>query len=131
MSPLPLDLREKIVQTYKEGKFSIREVAKMFNVNKSTVQALLNRERETGSLKPKPARGGCASRLVGREVGFDQMVKENPGLTLREYCEVWEGQTGERVGMTTLWRYLEARGFSRKDSSGVSRRRGKRSDRNG
>lgn len=127
MKPLSLDLRERIVETYKEGQHSIREVAQLFKVNKSTVQSLLNRDRQTGSLEPEPARGGSASRLQGREQEFDEMVGKHPDLTLREYCEVWEEITGDRVGETTLWRYLEDRGFSRKKKHfGVLRLQGKR-----
>jgi len=121
MRAYSLDLREKIIHAYETKVGSIREIAEIFQVNKSTVQALLNRKRETGSLEPAPARGGKQSQLVGREQQLEEMVKEQPDLTLSEYCKVWEEKTGERMSASTLCRFFKKQGLTlKKNKKNVS-----------
>ncbi|MFZ4664851.1 MAG: helix-turn-helix domain-containing protein [Prochlorotrichaceae cyanobacterium] len=117
MKPYSLDLREKIVQAYEAGNTSIRQIAERFQVNKSTVQDLLNRKRTTGSIASTPATGGKQSQLIGQEQKFEEMVKENPDLTLNEYCELWEEKTGVRLSQSTLWRFFKKQGLTRKNRS--------------
>ncbi len=114
MKAYSLDLREKIVHAYETKVGSIRKIAEIFHVNKSTVQNLLRRKRETGSVTPAPARGGKPSQLIGREQQLRDMVKEQPDLTLSEYCEVWEDKTGERLSESTLCRFLKKQGLTLK-----------------
>ena len=78
------------------------------------MQNLLRRKRETGSVTPAPARGGKPSQLIGREQQLRDMVKEQPDLTLSEYCEVWEDKTGERLSESTLCRFLKKQGLTLK-----------------
>lgn len=107
MKPYSLDLRQKIVSAYETGKMSIRQVASIFQVSKTTVQELLKRKRETGQLAPRQPTGGKASQLWGREAQLEEMVKANPDYTLAEYCEQWESISGVRVSESTMCRYLK------------------------
>jgi transposase len=114
MKPYSLDLREKIIHAYEAGIGSIRRLAEIFQVNKSTVQNFLNQKRETGSLAPAPAKGGKQSQLLGHEQKLEEMVKESPALTLSEYCEVWEEKTGVRVSVSTMYRFLKKQNLTLK-----------------
>ncbi|MDM8567049.1 IS630 transposase-related protein [Candidatus Halobeggiatoa sp. HSG11] len=49
-----MDLRKKIVETYKNGEGSIRKLAKRFKVSKGFIFSLLKRQKETGTIAPKP-----------------------------------------------------------------------------
>jgi putative transposase len=62
MNAYSLDLREKIVFAYEEGKTSIRKVAERFQVSKGVVQNLINLKRRTGEIRPKKATGGRKSQ---------------------------------------------------------------------
>jgi transposase len=53
MKPYSLDLRQKVVQAYKQGNNSYRQLAKRFQVSLSFVQRLLKRDREQGTLLPE------------------------------------------------------------------------------
>ena len=53
MKAYSLDLRQKIVDTYLEGKTSQRLLAKQFRVALSFIEKLLKQHRETGSIAPK------------------------------------------------------------------------------
>jgi transposase len=53
MKAYSLDLRQKIVETYAEGKISQRQLAKQFRVALSFIEKLLKQHRQTGSIAPK------------------------------------------------------------------------------
>ena len=71
------DLREKIVQAYKNGIGTIMEIAELFGVNKRTVDKYLAIDRETGDLTP--------GKPTGRPPILNEAnLKVNlPGLTPR------------------------------------------------
>ncbi len=107
MRAYSVDLRQRIVNTYAAGDLSIRKVAQLFQVSKSTVQALLKQQREHQTLCPLPATGGRTSHLKGREELLQTMVTNHPDYTLAQYCEVWAEQTGEWVSQSTMCRWLQ------------------------
>jgi len=107
MKPYSLDLREKIIRTYEAENTSIRQVAERFQVSKTTVQALLKRKQETGTLKPARATGGKASQLAGHEQEIAEMVEQHQDYTLAEYCEYWQDKTGVRVSESAMCRFLQ------------------------
>ncbi|WP_019948063.1 helix-turn-helix domain-containing protein, partial [Hymenobacter aerophilus] len=63
MQPYSLDLRTRVAAACREPKARQTQVAQRFGVSRSFVRDLLRRERETGSLAPKPASGGPARLL--------------------------------------------------------------------
>jgi len=107
MRAYSVDLRQRIVNTYAVGNLSIRKVAQLFQVSKSTVQALLKQHREHNTLCPLPATGGRTSQLKGQEELLQTMVTTHPDYTLSEYCEAWADQTGEGVSQSTMCRWLQ------------------------
>ena len=58
MRPYSNDLRERIIQAYRNGEGSLRVLAKRFSVSLNCVWLLLQRFRDTGSVDPKPHGGG-------------------------------------------------------------------------
>lgn len=107
MKPYSIDLREKIISVYEAGNTSIRKVAARFKVSKNTVQGLVKRKREEGTLQPRPATGGKASQLSGYEQQIEEMVAEYPDYTLAEYCEYWGEKTGVRLSESAMCRFLQ------------------------
>lgn len=106
VKPYSSDLREKIIASHEEG-VSIRKLAKQFRVSKGMVWNLVKLKRETGSIKPKAARGGKPSKLRGKEQELAVMVRQYSDYTLKEYCEYWDEQTGIRVSESTMCRELQ------------------------
>jgi transposase len=53
MKVYSLDLRQKIVDVYRAGNISQRQLAKQFRVALSFVEKLLKQHRETGTIAPK------------------------------------------------------------------------------
>jgi putative transposase len=107
MKPYSVDLREKIISVYEAGNTSIRKVAERFKVNKNTVQDLVKRKREKGTLEPSVATGGKPSQLSGYEQQIEAMVAEHLDYTLAEYCEYWEEKTGVRLSESAMCRFLQ------------------------
>ena len=58
-----LDLRERVIAVYQEGKSSMEAVAERFAVSRSWVNNLVQRQKQTGSVAAKP-HGGRATAHV-------------------------------------------------------------------
>jgi putative transposase len=114
MKAYSVDLRQKIVGAYEAGNISIRKVAKLFQVSKSTVQGLLKQKKEKGTIAPRTATGGKASQLSGYEQQIKAMVDEHSDYTLSEYCEYWEEKTGVRLSESAMCRFLKKQNLTLK-----------------
>ncbi|WP_437605435.1 transposase [Sorangium sp. So ce834] len=115
MGPYSVDLRQRIVDAYRNGEGSMREIAARFAVVLSTVQEYLSLERSTASVAPRPHGGGRASKID--EAGAQQLralVDEKNDRTLDELIELLEHRTGARVSRPTMCRALMRLGLTRK-----------------
>jgi transposase len=85
MRPLSQDLRQRILDTVARGEGSLRQIARRFLVNVSTVVRLLKRHRETGSAVPRPHAGGRQLALGpdDRE-RLRESIRQQPDATLDE-----------------------------------------------
>jgi transposase len=109
------DFREKIVNAYRNGEGSLRKIAKRFSVSLNFVWLLIKRERETGSVSPKPHGGGQKPKIDGIDVIIlRRLVKENNDATLLELRELFYQETGIEVSVSTIGRTLGELGWSRK-----------------
>jgi transposase len=126
------DLRQRIVDAYRAGEGSVRELAVRFKVAPRTVQNYLNQMRDTGSVEPRPHGGGSAPKLddaAVREVRA--VVEEKNDRTLAEIASELDRRCNVRVGITTVWRVLDRLGITRKKRPNAPRNRsGLRSRRN-
>ena len=65
-----------------------REVAECFSVNTSTVYRLEKQMRETGSVETRVSQRGRKPALSQADIqGIDQMIQEQPDITIRELRE--------------------------------------------
>jgi transposase len=88
MRPLSQDLRQRILDTVARGEGSLRQIAKRFLVNLSTVVRLLKRHRETGSAEPKPHAGGRQPALGSDDLKrLRELIPQQPDATLDELRE--------------------------------------------
>jgi transposase len=115
MKAYSTDLRQRIVDAYKKGEGSVRELAQRFVVAYKTVQNYLNLERETGSVEPRPHGGGPTPKLD--DAGVQEMraiVAEKTDRTLDEIAKEMGVRNMAHVGRTTVWRTLDRLGLTRK-----------------
>jgi len=107
-----LDLRERVVESLKEGKITQEAVASRYKVGLSTVKRWLNRENLEAD-KPGPR----APRL--NIEALKKAVSEQPDLYLDEYAELLN------TSSSTVSYNLLKLGISRKKNHSVRRKKRK------
>ncbi len=88
MKTSSLDLRQRIVETYDEGKWTQEEVAKRFRVSVGLVKKLLSQRKWTGRIEARHRFSGRKARLLPeRGAQLKNLVATEPDLTLAEIKE--------------------------------------------
>ena len=109
------DLRIKIIEAYQKKLGSLRKLADRFCVSFSFVVRLVKRFKETGSVAPKPHRGGARSKLDLVDLfTLRDLSNEHSDATLVELSELFSEQTGIKVKGSTIARKLRQLRISRK-----------------
>jgi transposase len=107
MRPYSLDLRQKIVDAYKTGNISQRQLAKNFGVALSFIETLLKSEREQGNVAPKVRTQQTPTKLNGEQLEvLRQLVETQPDATLAELREQLREKTGVLIGVATVDRMV-------------------------
>jgi len=109
---LSLDLRERVVRAV-EGGSSRRAVAQQFAVSVSFVIKLMQRWCAQGSVVPSAIGGQKKYALEAHEALVRRLVGEQPDVTLEELCHRL-GERGITVGRSSVDRFLQAIGLTRK-----------------
>src|SRR5664279_3708564 len=79
------DLRRRVVDAVERREGSMRQIARRFVVSLSFVVRLMRRRRDTGSIAPKPYRGGRRPALGPMEQErLRALIREQPDATLAE-----------------------------------------------
>jgi transposase len=127
MSPLSLDLRERILAAVDHNEGSRRQLARRFNVNVSTITRLLQLRRQTGSSAPRPHGGGQPAievkypglmheleRLIEDEIAGDPMAETKWVRSSTHKLRDRLRERGYQVSHMTVWRLLRKMKFSLK-----------------
>lgn len=116
MKSYSLDLREKVFESYEKSRSKDKyKIAKRFKVSYDFVNDLVNLHKETGSLNPKPFRGGRKPK-INEELGkyLILLVNENNDRTLVELCELLNTDKGVSIGTTGMFTSLRKLGLTLK-----------------
>jgi len=85
MQPYSLDLRTRVAAACREPGARRQQVAERFGVSYSFITKLVRHARQTGSLAPKPARGGPARVLSAQDQAWlVAYVQQHADATLVE-----------------------------------------------
>lgn len=85
MKTTSLDLRERILATYDEGRATRAEVGQRFRVSEALVKKLLQQRRKTGDIRPRHYRSGRKPRILPEHrQRLQQLLAHKPDLTLGE-----------------------------------------------
>ena len=114
MKAYSLDLREKIIEAYSNGKGSQRKLSETFGVTRSFIQKLFKRYRENGSIAAKVRTQQTPTKLSVPELEvLRELVEAQPDATLAELCEQLYERTGTRISVATMDRMVRLKlGFS-------------------
>jgi transposase len=99
-----LDLRERIVELFRAGTHTAKEIARTFKVGRSTVYKYVLQEQKTGDLKPIPRlpveSAACNNPIV--RTTLLALVQENNDSTLAEYCDEIDKRCGIRMSVSSM-----------------------------
>src|SRR5579863_4736374 len=106
-APYSGDLRDRVAAAVGTGA-SARSAAGRFGVSVSTAIRWAQRLRAEGHAQPRAMGGDRRSRLAEHRAVVLELVAKQPDLTLQEIRSALAAQHGIAVGLTSLWRFLQA-----------------------
>lgn len=81
-APASLDLRARVVATYRDGGGTYAEIAERFAVGQASVSRWLRRFRESGGVEPRPHGGGQPRKIEAEhEKALQKLVEQHPDWT--------------------------------------------------
>jgi transposase len=117
MKPLPLELRQRIVDAIDQQLGTYAEIAEMFGVSERYLYKLLALRRTAGNLAPKPHGGGAVSKIKDEQVlDVIDLVAAQPDATLAELRQQIKTKLRVSVCTATVWNVLERFDLTRKKS---------------
>lgn len=113
MSGYSVDLRERVIKARQEGKTQAW-IAQTFRLSVSSVKRYVERFKRPRTVEAPQQHRQPPIIHDGYEVAIGALVQRLPEATLKEYCEVWEQENGQRVSIQTMSCTLIRFGWPRK-----------------
>ena len=114
MKATSLDLRKRVLAARIEDGQSMGEIAERFRMPKGTVQNILERYRDAGTLEPRPQNAGRKRGLSGDQLrALEAEVERCPDSTLGQLQETLHLP----VSVVTVHNSLKRLGFTLKKSA--------------
>jgi transposase len=113
MKQLSMDIKRRAVILREQGS-SAAEVAQRLMISKRSVERCWSHWLKSGELPVSARKGKAATRLKGCEERIQKWIEGKPDVTLVELSELLERELGRAASVSTLWRFLRARGLSYK-----------------
>lgn len=119
MTPIPVPIRQRILQLYERGK-STREIAQFCGFCVAAVRRVRQQFRQRGSLEPRTRHSGRRSLLTTeRKRRLEELLSEHPDATLAELGTGLD----RRFPTSTVDLWLRRLGWRYKKNSGRRRTR--------
>ena len=115
-APYSMDLRVRVLKAW-DASGDADEVAATFGVSRAWVHRLAQRQRETGSIAPRPQTKFRSRVLAGQEARLKALVNATPDATLAELRDALP----TTAALSTLWLELDRLGLTVK-KNGTRRR---------
>ena len=116
-APISRDLRERIVEAWRREKLGPGALAKRFLVGVATVNRLVRRYRETGSVEARPYRDGRRRVIDERgEKTLRRLIEQHPDWTSYELADAYNERAKRRVNRSTVLRAIKRLGYTIKKS---------------
>lgn len=117
MKAYSIDLRQRIIEAYENQEGSQRALAKRFKVSLSFIQKLLKQYRESGNIAPSQRGKGFPAKLTNHTDVVEKLVSEKNDATLKELQESLEKETGIRLSISNICRFLQKQKLTIKKNS--------------
>lgn len=111
MKPTSIELRKRIVAARTEDGQSMGEIGDRFKLPKGTVQRILERYRDSGSVEPKPQNPGRKSAFSPEDL--ERLKKD---ILMNQDATLEELRSRSRVNVSTVsfHKVIKKLGFTRK-----------------
>lgn len=110
---LSMDLRKRVLSAV-DGGMSCRQAAERFGVSAASAIRWHDRRRREGDFGPKALGGDRRSGRIGAHGGLIlSLVEDKPDITLGE-IRGRLAEEGVAVAISTVWRFFERHGITRK-----------------
>ncbi len=107
------DLRIRIIAAVEGGELTQAEILRHFCISRTGLSYLLKHVKETGSINPKPYRGGRRSKFQEQDVKrIKKYLEKQPDATLEEILEF----SGKDASIMSVFRMLRKIGYRLKKS---------------
>jgi len=117
MQSLSRDLRERVVAAWESGEGTQAQIAARFRIGKRTVERIISRWQQTGSIDPLPRGGDNRSAFNERDrAALRQMHTQEPDATLERFAARCRDELGIECSWITLSRTLRKMGLTVKKS---------------
>jgi transposase len=117
MTSYPKELRVRVVAAVEEGRLSISETARLFQVGVTFIKKMLRLHRTGETLEPRHG-GGPVPLLQEKETALlHQEIRARPDATLEELQQVLVATCQTMVSLSTISRSLQALRLPRKKKS--------------
>lgn len=111
MKPTSNDLRRRVVAARMEDGQSMGQIAERFRIPKGTVQNIIERYRDAGTVEPRPQNAGRKPAISGQALRkLERHVFRHSDATLSELRD----RCGLGVSLVTVHNTLKKLGFTRK-----------------
>ena len=115
-----VDLRSRVVAEIEAGS-SRRAAARRFRVGDSSAIRWAALKDETGSVRPRPQRGGSRSPLDAHTPWLLALIAKEPGLTLEATVERIEHELGLKTTDSSVSRFFLRHAISFKKNAARGR----------
>ena len=113
-----LDLKEKLLSKYLEGKYSQQEISNLFGVSRSFLTDILKRYQEKGNLFPETFKCVRKSILGLLERDFLKLeVEKDRSITLAYLSIKLKDELNVIASVTTIHNYLKSINMNYKKNS--------------
>ena len=119
--PISVEVRERVVAAHLAGKGSYAEIAELFRVGEASVSRWLRRNRELGTLEPRPPPGRAPKLDEAKRAVLRELVEDQPDATLAELAKRLHERTGVMLVVSTIHKALEKLGITRKKKTSMRR----------
>ena len=117
MTPIPVSIRQRILQLYERGK-STREIAQVSGFCVAAVRRVRQQFRQRGTLQPRTHRSGRRGLLTDeRKQRLEKLLAEQPDATLAELG----ARLDRRFRTSTVDLWLRRLGWRYKKNTGRRR----------
>jgi transposase len=114
---LSKDLRQRVVDAYRRGEGSYRQLADRFGLGEASVNRYLRLLRETGDVERRPRGGGTTPKVSDEELpALAAFVAKKPDRTAEELAVEWSRRTGTEMSRSAMVRALQRAGLTTKKS---------------